>query len=107
MDGKEVSGPSLDRGVVFQNYSLLPWLSRAEERDLSPYAARSGLVDREQVLTHSEEASGDGRAERERVPPQAQPAVGRHAPARLASPGRFPSARNCCCWMSRSARSMR
>ena len=33
--GREISGPGPDRGVVFQNHSLLPWLTCAENIDLA------------------------------------------------------------------------
>ena len=30
LDGAKISGPGPDRGIVFQNYSLLPWLTTYE-----------------------------------------------------------------------------
>jgi len=52
MDGREVSGPSLDRGVVFQNYSLLPWLSTLKNVSFG-VAARHPEWSKAQVLEHS------------------------------------------------------
>src|SRR5574341_1064782 len=35
LNGTEISAPGPDRGIVFQNYSLLPWLSVYENLSLS------------------------------------------------------------------------
>lgn len=52
MDGKEVAGPSLDRGVVFQNYSLLPWLSALQNVTFA-VQARWPDWSKERVREHS------------------------------------------------------
>jgi nitrate/nitrite transport system ATP-binding protein len=52
--GKPVLGPGPDRGVVFQNYSLLPWLTVFENIHLA--------VD--QVFAHEPEAARRARTER-------------------------------------------
>lgn len=52
MNGKEVAGPSLDRGVIFQNYSLLPWLSALKNVAFG-VKARWPNWNKEQVTEHS------------------------------------------------------
>lgn len=52
MDGQEIAGPSLDRGVVFQNYSLLPWMS-ALKNVMFGVRARFPKWSRQQVRDHS------------------------------------------------------
>jgi nitrate/nitrite transport system ATP-binding protein len=52
MDGKEISGPSLDRGVVFQNYSLLPWLTTLQNVSFG-VAARNPRWSKAKVDEHS------------------------------------------------------
>lgn len=54
MDGREISGPSLDRGVVFQNYSLLPWLSALKNVTFG-VRARNPDWSKAQVFDHSYE----------------------------------------------------
>src|SRR5688572_14638961 len=53
MDGREVAGPSLDRGVVFQGHALMPWLT---VRQNVAFAVRSKWPDRtaKQVDAHVE-----------------------------------------------------
>src|SRR5919198_3740273 len=43
LDGVPIPGPGPDRGIVFQNYSLLPWLTVFENIHLAVDAASSGL----------------------------------------------------------------
>ncbi|MBZ2167481.1 ABC transporter ATP-binding protein [Marinobacter sp. F4216] len=53
MNGKEVKGPSLERGVVFQNYSLFPWKSALKNITFA-VQARWPSWSKEQVREHSE-----------------------------------------------------
>jgi nitrate/nitrite transport system ATP-binding protein len=52
MDGREVAGPSLDRGVIFQNHSLLPWKSALKNISFA-VQARWPQWSKAQVLEHS------------------------------------------------------
>lgn len=52
MDGKEIRGPSLERGVIFQNHSLLPWKT-ALKNVMFAVRARWPDWDSDQIRQHS------------------------------------------------------
>lgn len=47
LEGKPIDGPGPDRGVIFQNYSLLPWLNVYENVYLAVDAVAPNLTDSE------------------------------------------------------------
>ncbi|PEQ15003.1 ATP-binding cassette domain-containing protein, partial [Piscirickettsia salmonis] len=52
MDGREIAGPSLARGVVFQAHALLPWLSALQNVEFG-VRSRWPEYSRAQVREHS------------------------------------------------------
>jgi ABC-type multidrug transport system fused ATPase/permease subunit len=105
MDGREVAGPSLERGVVFQGHALMPWLSAMSN---IAFAVKSRWPDwnRIQVQTHCQkfiDMVGLTGAEHKKPAQLSGGMKQRVGIARAPSP----SSRRCCCSMSPSARSTR
>ena len=56
LDGREIAGPGPDRGVVFQNHSLLPWLTCADNIYLAVERVFAATETKSQLKARTAEA---------------------------------------------------
>ena len=79
LDGKPVTGPGADRGVVFQKHALMPWLDVVDQRRVRPADARR-RAGRARARSRSRSCALVGLQDYRE--PRDLRALGRHAAAR-------------------------
>jgi ABC-type nitrate/sulfonate/bicarbonate transport system, ATPase component len=52
LDGREINGPGKDRGMVFQTYTLFPWLTVAENIEFGLDVAGRSRTERRDLAAH-------------------------------------------------------
>jgi NitT/TauT family transport system ATP-binding protein len=52
VDGKAVTGPSPDRGVIFQQYALFPWMTVRKNVEFGPSLRRVSTSERQRIAAH-------------------------------------------------------